>query len=121
MENVANAIREDRQPEGEMFDLAGEARRLRSTLAVAQRWLEVAMEEDETGLMTAKAEYTRDQLEEELSKTVFRMEVSRRRRQLRDAPPVEDPDGIKCAVRQMRLALSARTVSSRSVGRVFSQ
>ena len=49
-----------------MFDLAGEARRLRASLAVALRWYEVALEGDETGHLTAKAEYTRDQLEEEL-------------------------------------------------------
>jgi hypothetical protein len=93
MENIAEAIREDRPLEGEMFDLAGEARRLRSSLAVAQKWLEVATDEDESGLMTAKAEYTRDKLEEELSRTAFRMEVLRKGRVLREARPAEDPDG----------------------------
>jgi hypothetical protein len=38
-----------------MFDLAGEARRLRASLAVALRWYEVALEGDETGHLTAKA------------------------------------------------------------------
>jgi hypothetical protein len=92
-ENIADAIREDRQPEGEMFDLAGEVRRLRSSLAVAEKWLEVARDSDEPGLLATKAEYTRDQLEEELSKTIFRMEVLRRQKELRHAHPVEDPDG----------------------------
>ena len=80
MENIAERIRQDRRPEGEMFDLAGEARRLSSSLAVAQRWYEVALEGDETGHLTATAEYTRDQLEEELSRTAFGAEVLRRRR-----------------------------------------
>jgi hypothetical protein len=92
-ENIADAIREDRRPEGEMYDLSREAKRLRSALAVAQRWLEVAEEEDETGLLTTKAEYTRDQLEEELSKTAFRMEALRQRRRLSEARGhVEDLD-----------------------------
>ena len=88
--NVADAIREDRQPEGEMFDLAGEARRLSASLAVAQKWYEVALEGDEMGHLTAKAEYARDQLEEEISKTAFRMGVLRKRCIMLDARPVED-------------------------------
>ena len=91
--NIAEKIREDRQPEGEMFALSGEARRLRSSLAVAQKWLAVAEEEDEAGHLTPTAEYTRDQLEEELSRTAFRMEVLKRGRDLREARPVEDPGG----------------------------
>ena len=92
-ENVAERIREDRQPEGEMFGLAGEARRLRGSLAVAEKWLEVAQQRHESGHLTHEAEYTRDKIEEELSRTAFRMEVLQRRRQLRDVRPVEDPDG----------------------------
>jgi hypothetical protein len=90
--NIAEKIREDLRPEGEMFALRAEARRLRNSLAVAEKWLEVAEEEDETGLLTAKAEYTRDQLEEELSRVAFGMEVLRRQKELRHARPVEDPD-----------------------------
>ena len=41
-ENIADKIREDRQPEGEMFDLAGEARRLRNSLAVAEKRIEAS-------------------------------------------------------------------------------
>ena len=93
-ENIAEKIRGDRQPEGEMFDLAGEARRLRSSLAVAEKWYEVARDSDEPGDLAATAEYTRDQLEEELSKTAFRMEALRQRRVLREARGhVEDLDG----------------------------
>ena len=92
-ENIAEKIREDRQPEGEMFDLAGEARRLRASLAVAEKWYEVARDSDEPGDLAATAEYTRDQLEE-LSKTAFRMEALRQRRVLREARGhVEDLDG----------------------------
>src|SRR5215218_6902723 len=39
----------------------------------------------------------RDQLEEELSRTAFRMEVLERGREMRDARPVEDLDGTACA------------------------
>ena len=42
MENIAEKIREDHQPEGEMADLAAEARRLRASLAVAEKWYEAA-------------------------------------------------------------------------------
>jgi len=92
-ENIAEKIREDRQPEGEMFTLSAEARRLRSSLSVAEKWLEVAQGSDETGHLALTAEYTRDQLEEELSRAAFRMEVLRRQKELRHARPVEDPDG----------------------------
>src|SRR5215212_4692170 len=92
-ENIADKIRADRQPEGEMFTLSGEARRLRSSLSVAEKWLEVARESDETGHLALTAEYTRDQLEEELSRTAFQMEVLRSRREWHEArEPVENVD-----------------------------
>jgi hypothetical protein len=91
--SLAERIREDRQPEGEMADLAGEARRLRASLAVAEKWYEVARDSDEPGDLAASAEYTRDQLEE-LSKAAFRMEALRQRRVLREARGhVEDLEG----------------------------
>ena len=92
-ENLPEKIRADRQPEGEMFALSAEARRLRSSLSVAEKWLEVARGSDETGHLALTAEYTRDQLEEELSRSAFQMEVLRRRREMRDARTVEDLDG----------------------------
>lgn len=92
-QNIAEKIREDRQPEGEMFEVAIEARRLRDSLAVAEKWYEVAEQSDEPGHLTSTAEYTRDKLEEELSRTAFRMEVLSRRGELREASPVEDLDG----------------------------
>jgi hypothetical protein len=92
-ENIAERIREDKRPEGEMFALGAEAMRLRGSLAVAEKWVEVARDGDETGHLEHTAVYTRDQLEEELSRTAFRMEVLRKRRMLSEARPVEDIDG----------------------------
>ena len=92
-ENIAEKIREDRRPEGEMFTLGGEARRLRSSLAVAEKWIEVAQGSDETGHLATTAEYTRDALEEQLSRTAFQMEALRIRRDMREARTVEDLDG----------------------------
>jgi hypothetical protein len=83
-ENIADKIREDRRPEGEMFALSGEAKRLRRALAVAQKWIEAAWE-GEADHLSQTAEYTRDQLEEELSRTAFQMEVLRSRREWREA------------------------------------
>ncbi len=93
MENIADKIREDRQPEGEMFALSGEAKRLRSSLAVAEKWIQASWKDDATGLLAQTAEYIHDQLEEQLSRTAFRMEVLRKRRDMREAPAVEDLDG----------------------------
>jgi hypothetical protein len=76
-----------------MMDLAGEARRLRRSLAVAEKWVGAAWEGDEAGYVTSEAEYTRDQLEEELSRTAYRMHVLDRRSQMREARDVEDLDG----------------------------
>ena len=61
-ENIAEKISEDRRPGGEMFALSAESERLRRALAVAQKWVGVAFEGEETGHLTATAEYTRDQL-----------------------------------------------------------
>jgi hypothetical protein len=91
-ENIAEKIREDRRPEGEMFALSGEAKRLRSSLAVAEKWIEAAREY-ETSHLASTAEYTRDQLEEQLSRTAFQMELLRTRREWRDARAVDDADG----------------------------
>ena len=92
-ENIADKIRADRQPEGEMFTLSAEAKRLRSSLSVAEKWLELARESDETGHLALTAEYTRDQLEEQISRTAFQMEVLRSRREWREArEPVENAD-----------------------------
>src|SRR5919202_2079260 len=118
-ENIAEEIREDRRPEGEMFDLAGEARRLRASLAVSEKWLQAATEEDGTGHLTAAAEYTRDQLEEELSRTAFRMEVLRRKGEMHEARGVGDLDGAARAGVLSDSLLSAYCVMRDVPGEAF--
>ena len=92
-ENMAQKIREDRRPEGELVELFGEAKRLRNSLNVAEKWIEVARKSDEAGYLLSTAESTRDQLEEELSRTALRMDILRRRRELGEARSYEDLDG----------------------------
>jgi hypothetical protein len=92
-ENMAQKIREDRRPEGELVALFGEAKRLRNSLNVAEKWIEVSRESDETGHLLSTAESTRDQLEEELSRTALRMDILRSRRELGEARSYEDLDG----------------------------
>src|SRR5215211_928534 len=89
-ENVAEKIREslageDREPQGGIIALSGEALRLRRELAVAQKWIEAARDGNETGHLALTAEYTRDALEEQLSRTAFQMEVLRSQREWREA------------------------------------
>jgi hypothetical protein len=92
-ENMAQKIREDRRPEGELVALFGEAKRLRNSLNVAEKWIEVARKSDEAGYLLSTAESTRDQLEEELSRTALRMDILRSRRELGEARSYEDLDG----------------------------
>src|SRR4051812_42289602 len=92
-ENVAEKISEDRRPGGEMMDLSAESKRLRRTLAVAEKWIEAASEGEETDHMVATAEYTRDQLEERLARNAWRMHALDRRRELREMG-TEDPEGV---------------------------
>jgi capsule polysaccharide export protein KpsE/RkpR len=90
--NVADQIREDRRP-GEMMALSAEFERLRRALAVAEKWVEAALEGEGTGHLAATAEYTRDQLEEELSRTAFETEVLGRMREMREGREVEEVEG----------------------------
>jgi hypothetical protein len=71
-ENIAEMIREAKAPTGEMADLAGKAQRLGRALKVAQRWMDAALDDTE---MFGRAQIAHDQLEEELSRTVFTMDV----------------------------------------------
>jgi hypothetical protein len=96
MENVAEKISEDRRPGGEMMALSAESKRLRRALAVAEKWVEAASEGEETGHLTATAEYTRDQLEERLARVAWRMHVLSRRRELRGMG-VEDPEAASAS------------------------
>lgn len=76
-ENIAEMIRDAREPGGEMADLSRKAARLRRALGVARKWEEAALEDAE---MFGRAQVARDQLEEELSRTVFTMDVVRTER-----------------------------------------
>jgi hypothetical protein len=72
MENIAEMIREAKAPTGEMADLSGKAQRLGKALEVAEKWVHVATVNTE---MFGRAQLAYDQLEEELSRTVFTMDV----------------------------------------------
>ena len=80
-ENIAEKIREDRKPEGEAFTLSAEATRLHRSLTVLDKWLDVAFRSDEGGPLYHKAQAMYDRVEEELSRTAYRMEVLKRRRE----------------------------------------
>ena len=95
-ENIAEQIREDRRPGSEIFALSAEARRLRRALSVAEKWIDAAWQGEETGHLTATAETTRDQLEEQLSRTAWRMHVLDRRHEMSEME-TEDPDGAALA------------------------
>jgi hypothetical protein len=74
-DDLAQAIRRGWRPEGEaseMEDLTEQARRLERGLAVAEEWMEAAGESPEMGSRTL---YTREQIEEELARVAFEMEV----------------------------------------------
>jgi hypothetical protein len=91
-ENIAERIREDRRPGGEIFALSAEAKRLRRALAVVEKWIDAAWKGEETGHLTATAETTRDQLEERLARTAFRMEFLKTQSEWPEAREVEDLD-----------------------------
>lgn len=82
-EDIAKIIRKGWRPEGkvaQMEDLAAQARRLDGALKVAEGWMEAAFSAQSTE-MTARAEYMRDHIQEELSRVCFEMEVGARRTQ----------------------------------------
>ena len=78
---IRHAAEEPRSP---MADLSAQARRLRSSIAVLEKWTVAAMEDRGTELITL-AEATHDQLEEELARVVWEMGLERRKREYRDA------------------------------------
>ena len=100
-ENLAQKIREEREPEGAVFRLSSEARRLRRALAVANKWRDAAFEDGGSGDLLRVAETTHDEIEEELSRTALRMDVLRRRREIDEAGHVfssdEDLEGLSRA------------------------
>jgi len=71
-ENIAEIISQVRAPKGEMADLSSKAQRLNKALQIAEKWTEVSGGDAE---MFDRATIARDQLAEELSRTVFRMDV----------------------------------------------
>ena len=91
-ENIAAEIREDRRPEGEIFTLSGEASRLHRSLGVVEKWIDTAFTEDDEGHLFHTAQLMRDQLEEELARACWRMQVLDRRRNLRQMR-AEGPEG----------------------------
>jgi hypothetical protein len=71
-ENIAEIISQARAPRGEIGDLTSKARRLGKALEIADKWVEVSVGDTE---MFSRATIARDQLAEELSRTVFQMDV----------------------------------------------
>jgi hypothetical protein len=71
-ENIADIISQARAPRGEMGNLSGKAQRLGKALEIADKWAEVSTGDTE---MFSRATIARDQLAEELSRTVFEMDV----------------------------------------------
>lgn len=84
-QSIAEVIRDAREPRGEMADLSAKAQRLSRSVDVVEKWLEASMEGRGSLELCSLAEKTRDQLEEELSRVVYQMEVVERKR-LHSAP-----------------------------------
>jgi hypothetical protein len=82
-QDIAKTIGRGWSPElTEAMKLPEQARRLDAAVKVAEKWLEQSKGSPE---MWAQAEYTRDRLEEELSRVCFKMEVEDRERDLGEA------------------------------------
>ena len=83
-ESIAARIRRHaaEEPRSPMSDLSAQARRLRSSIAVLQKWEEAAMEDRGTELITL-AEATHDQLEEEGARVAWEMGLGARTAQPR--------------------------------------
>jgi hypothetical protein len=71
-ENIGDIINQARAPSREMGDLSSKAQRLGKALEIAEKWIDAAGGDTE---MWNRAVIARDQLQEELSRTVFQMEV----------------------------------------------
>jgi hypothetical protein len=83
-QSLVASIRHAKEPGGAMSDLSAQARRLRKSIAVLEKWTTAAMEDLSAELATL-AETTHDQLEEELARVVWEMELERRKREYHDA------------------------------------
>jgi hypothetical protein len=81
-DDIAKTVRFGWVPEGkvaERMSLSEQARRLDRSLKVAEKWMEAAFSTETTELH-ARAQYTHDALQEELSRVCFQLEVADRRR-----------------------------------------
>jgi hypothetical protein len=77
--DVAKAIGRGWSPElREAMELPEKARRLSRALKVAEKWMESAREGEASSEMWSQAEYTRDKVEEELSRVCLEMDVRER-------------------------------------------
>ncbi len=97
-QSIAEIIREAQAPTGELAELHKQAARLRPALDVAQKWVQAATESTE---MFERAMTIEDELERELSRTIFEMQVvedgrlfaaGRRDRGLADDPRWSEED-----------------------------
>jgi hypothetical protein len=70
--NIAESVRHSRGPTGDMAELSAQAQRLGRALDVAEKWIDAAGQSTE---MWHQAQYTRDQLEEELARVIWQMDV----------------------------------------------
>jgi hypothetical protein len=91
--NLAQHVRHSRGPTGDVAELSAQAQRLGRALDVAEKWIDAAGQSTE---MWHQAEYTRDQLEEELSRVIWEMDVAydlseyQRANRIRGQEPDED-------------------------------
>ena len=108
-EGIAARIRDAaEEPRSRMSDLSAQARRLRSSIAVLEKWTAAAMEDRGTELI-ALAESTHDALEEELARVAYQMEFERRKREYRDAGR-DVPEGVVGSALLSDLLLAAYCV-----------
>jgi hypothetical protein len=83
-QDIAKTVRQGRSPElREAMRLPEQAQRLDRALKVAVKWMEVAREDAPE--LFHQAEYTRDKVEEELSRVCFEMAVKTEARREREA------------------------------------
>jgi hypothetical protein len=94
MENIADIISQARAPRGEMGDLSSKARRLGKALEIADKWVEVSATDTE---MFSRATIARDQLAEELSRTVFAMDVVYNKRLIAEARELREVRNLPAA------------------------
>ncbi len=78
--SIAEAISRAQRPQDETFALAGKAADLQRAIKVAEQWIEAAAKSPGGGEMWERAETIHDELEEELSRVAWEMEIASARR-----------------------------------------